>query len=67
MDIHLYEKLLYPIGMSHGVLFIAYVALALMLKVQLQWSFKKFVLIFMASLIPFGTFYSERHWVHQEI
>lgn len=67
MDIHLYEKLLYPIGMSHGVLFIGYVVLAMMLKVQLGWSFKKFMLIFIASLIPFGTFYSERNWVHQEV
>ncbi|MEZ4847749.1 MAG: DUF3817 domain-containing protein [Bacteroidia bacterium] len=48
-------------------LFIAYVLLALILMVKLNWSMKKFALIFIASLVPFGTFYSERKWVYREI
>ncbi len=54
-------------GMLHGILFIGYIVLASMLKVQMQWSLKKFVLVFIAALIPFGTFYSERNWVHEKI
>ena len=67
IDIHLYEKILFPMGMLHGILFIGYIVLASMLKVQRQWSLKKFVLVFIAALIPFGTFYSERNWVHEKI
>lgn len=67
IDIDLYKNLLFPIGMTHGLLFIAYVFLAFMLKMELKWSFKKFALIFIASLIPFGTYYSEKNWLHKKI
>ena len=30
-NLELYKSLLYPIGMSHGVLFIGYIALAILL------------------------------------
>ena len=65
LNMELYKTLLYPIGMAHGVLFIGYIVLAIILKFKLNWSFKKFTLIFIASLLPFGTFYSEKHWVHR--
>ncbi|WP_010250527.1 DUF3817 domain-containing protein [Myroides injenensis] len=67
LDIAFYKTLLFPIGITHGFLFIAYFILAIMLKVELNWSFKKFLLIFIASLIPFGTFYSDRNWLHKKI
>lgn len=67
IDIELYENLLFPIGMTHGLLFIAYLFLAIMLKVELNWNFKKFALISIASLIPFGTFYSEKKWLDKGI
>ena len=57
--IELYKTLLYPIGMSHGVLFIGYVLLAVLLKKSMNWDFKTFMIIQVASLIPFGTFYVE--------
>ncbi|MCV9928738.1 DUF3817 domain-containing protein [Flavobacterium sp. LS1R49] len=55
----LYKTLLYPIGMSHGVLFIGYVLLAILLKKAQKWDFKTFLFILAASVIPFGTFYVE--------
>ncbi|NRS87519.1 integral membrane protein [Flavobacterium sp. 7E] len=55
----LYHTLLYPIGMSHGVLFIGYILLAFLLKKRMQWSLTTFGIILAASLIPFGTFYVE--------
>ena len=58
-NIELYKTLLYPIGMSHGVLFIGYVLLAILLKKSMNWDFKTFTIIQVASLIPFGTFYVE--------
>lgn len=67
VNMELYKNLLFPIGMAHGLLFIAYIVMAIMLKVELKWSFKKFILISIASLIPFGTFYSEKNWLHKDM
>lgn len=59
----LYQKLLFPIGMIHGILFVAYVVLAIYLKYEYNWSYKKLGLILLASLLPFGTFYSDKKWL----
>ena len=48
-----------PVGMAHGILFIAYVVLAFMLKMEQNWPVKKLLLVLLASIIPFGTFYIE--------
>lgn len=61
-NIELYKTLLYPIGMAHGMLFIAYIVLAIMLKIEQQWTWKKFAEIIAASLLPFGTFYIDRKY-----
>ena len=58
-NLDLYKSLLFPIGMSHGLLFVAYVLLAILLKSAQKWDFKTFMLILIASVIPFGTFYVE--------
>lgn len=52
-----YVKML---GMPHGVLFIAYIFLAVVLKIQLNWSIKTFLIVCALSLIPFGTFFVGR-------
>ncbi|WP_435260699.1 DUF3817 domain-containing protein [Tenacibaculum sp. nBUS_03] len=44
-------------GMPHGVLFIAYIILAIILKYQLKWTGKTFSIICLLSLLPFGTFF----------
>lgn len=59
----LYQTLLFPIGMAHGILFIAYVLLAIMLKASMKWNGKDFFLILFASIIPFGTFWVERKYL----
>ena len=59
----LYKSLLYPIGMSHGVLFIGYVLMAFMLKNVQNWNFKVFGIVLIASLLPFGTFYIEKKYL----
>jgi integral membrane protein len=46
-------------GMAHGVLFTVYIALAILLKFRLHWDWKKFLIICLASIPPFGTFYIE--------
>jgi integral membrane protein len=51
------------IGMAHGVLFVAYIILAIMAKIELNWSFKKTGIICLASVVPFGTFYVEKKYL----
>ena len=45
------------VGMAHGILFVLYIFLAMQAKFQYQWSWKKMVLLWIASVVPFGTFY----------
>ena len=61
---YIYEQPIFvkTIGMAHGLLFIAYVLLAIMLKIEEKWDLKKFALICIASVLPFGTFYIENKY-----
>ena len=62
-NLDLYKTLLYPIGMAHGVLFIGYVVLAIILKFQLNWDWGKLGIILAASLLPFATFWVEKKYL----
>tara|TARA_R110002073_G_scaffold279026_1_gene442851 strand:- start:91539 stop:91814 length:276 start_codon:yes stop_codon:yes gene_type:complete len=50
-------------GMPHGLLFVAYIVLAFLLKSELNWKAKTFWIILAASIIPFGTFYVEKKYL----
>lgn len=54
------------VGMAHGLLFVLYILMVVQVKIELNWSFKKMVLAFLASIIPFGTFYANRNWFNLE-
>ena len=62
-NLELYKQLLYPIGMSHGVLFMGYIGLAFLLKKTMRWNITTFLIILMASLLPFGTFYVDKKYL----
>ena len=47
------------LGMPHGFLFIAYIAFVIVLRFDNPWFKKNFILITLASIIPFGTFVVE--------
>ncbi|NER14078.1 DUF3817 domain-containing protein [Leptobacterium flavescens] len=53
------------IGYVHGFLFIAYVVLAVWLCRKMSWSLKRFGILFIASLLPFGTFYADRKYLKE--
>ena len=55
-----YVKML---GMPHGVLFIAYIAFAVLFKKDFSWTNKEFMIVILASIIPFGTFYIDRKYL----
>ncbi len=46
-------------GMAHGLLFTVYIIIATMLKFELNWPWKKYIIICLASIPPFGTFIME--------
>jgi len=52
-----YVKML---GMPHGLLFMGYVALAIVLRTDNQWIKNNFFMVLMASVIPFATFVVEK-------
>lgn len=62
-NLPLYKSLLYPIGMTHGVLFIGYVLLALLITKSQKWNFGTLSIVLIASLLPFATFYVEKKYV----
>lgn len=55
------------IGYAHGFLFIAYVALAVMVCVERKWNLKTFIILFIASLLPFGTFYIDKKYLKPQM
>lgn len=50
------------IGMVHGILFIAYIIIATILKFSQKWELRKYTEVCLASIPPFGTFYIERKY-----
>ncbi|MDR2221710.1 MAG: DUF3817 domain-containing protein [Flavobacteriaceae bacterium] len=51
--------LIRPVGTAHGVLFIAYIVFATVIKGDMKWTVKDYLLVCVASIVPFGTFYME--------
>jgi len=54
------------VGYAHGVLFIAFIALTLIVGFKHKWPFKKIFIFGIASLLPFATFYVEEKYLRPE-
>lgn len=63
LNLDIYKTLLFPIGMAHGLLFIAYIVFATLFKIENKYNFKVYFIICLASIIPFGTFYVEKKYL----
>lgn len=50
------------IGMAHGILFVMYCVNLLIVHMKFKWSLGVTSGAFIASLIPFGTFYADKKW-----
>lgn len=46
-------------GSAHGFLFVLFMLLLAQVKIEYDWNLKKSIKAFIASLIPFGTFFLE--------
>ena len=51
------------LGMPHGILFIIYILFSIIAKIKYNWNFRKFLIISIASLVPFGTFYIDKKYL----
>ena len=66
MPLKYWAEILEPnkvVGYAHGVLFIAYVVIAIVFCWERKWSIKRFIVLFLASLLPFGTFYADKKYL----
>jgi integral membrane protein len=57
------EILVKKLGMPHGLLFVAYIFMAIVVRQMLKWDLKTFVIVLLASVVPFGTFYVDRKYL----
>jgi integral membrane protein len=51
------------VGMTHGILFSVYCLVGLACAIHYKWKFGFSVMVFLASLVPFGTFYLEAKYL----
>lgn len=51
------------VGYAHGFLFIAYVILGIVFWMEKKWSIKRLIVLMIASLLPFGTFYIDKKYL----
>lgn len=54
------------LGPVHGVLFLAYVALALVMKVQLRWSSRRTAIVLAAAVVPIAGYVVGRRLVEED-
>ncbi len=55
-----YVKML---GMPHGILFMAYIVLAILISSDMKWTSRTLWIVLIASIIPFGTFYIDKKYL----
>lgn len=54
------------VGGLHGVLFVAFIILAYLVKEEYKKDFKWLMKAGLASIVPFGTFVADKQWKKQE-
>ena len=57
------ESYVKMLGMPHGILFIGYILLAILIQKQMKWNLKTMGIVTLASVIPFGTFYVDKKYL----
>lgn len=57
------EEYVKMLGMPHGLLFMLYIVLAIVMQQSEKWKTKDFGVILLASILPFGTFYVDKKYL----
>ena len=61
------ESFVKLLGMPHGVLFILYIVFAFIFQKKMKLSLINFLIILVASVVPFGTFYIDKKYLRKII
>jgi len=61
-----HEQMVKVVGPIHGGVFLLYIVIAIVATMEYEWSIKTFLLILLASLVPFGFLYVEYKIVRPE-
>tara|TARA_B110000438_G_scaffold90399_1_gene89881 strand:+ start:842 stop:1120 length:279 start_codon:yes stop_codon:yes gene_type:complete len=56
------ESYVKMLGMPHGILFIGYIVLAIIIQKKMKWNLKTLGIVSIASIVPFGTFYIDKKY-----
>ncbi len=51
------------VGLIHGILFLLYIVFALLVFIKFRWKWPLLIIVLIASIIPFGTFYIEKRYL----
>lgn len=54
------------VGYAHGLLFIAFIVLTIVIGYARKWEFKRLLIFGIASLLPFATFYVEQKYLRPD-
>jgi integral membrane protein len=54
------------VGYAHGLLFILYLVWLYLNFIERKWSLGKVFLLFLASIVPFGTFWADKSILSKE-
>ena len=57
------DILVKSLGMPHGMLFMAYILIALLIRKRMNWDAPTTGIVLIASLLPFGTFYVNKKYL----
>jgi integral membrane protein len=53
-------------GSVHGLLFVLYILYVVLCKIEYRWTLKKILILLGISIIPFGNFYADKHYLQSE-
>ena len=57
------ESYVKMLGMPHGILFMLYIVLTIVIKKEMNWDNKTLAIVLIASILPFGTFYIDKKYL----
>jgi len=57
------EQYVKALGMPHGILFILYIVFAVLIQKKMNWNNKDLIIVMLASIVPFGTFYIDYKYI----
>ncbi len=61
-----YPQAVRNFGSLHGLLFVLYILLVILCSIEYRWKFWKVGILLLISVIPFGNFYADKHYLRAD-